>query len=266
LKDNFIEVISLKTIIKHGKRIYMNSIKALVFLAIGAILGYGFSSLSTESYQDNLTRPTVMAVKTPPTAKISKSKVTPDVLDQTVVATQVQLQVTNNKTLTTVDNDEMLNQQHLDLIAEHQLLKDKYKKSKNKVLSLKHQLSEFDGSEASDEEMEALAPEPFNLFLSAFRGKTRNDIYDFHQKEDDVDWGYNMKNNISDFILTHYNGMNVHLISVTCKQPQCEILVTENQQAAWDNIIKDLSVQTWWTFSSTSSSSNNESTYIFLSM
>ena len=110
----------------------MNSLKALVLLAVGAILGYGFSLLSTESYQDNLAHPTVMAVKAPPTAKISKLKVAPDVLDQTVVATQVQPQVTNNQALTTVDDDEMLNQQHLDLIAEHQLLKDKYKKSKNK--------------------------------------------------------------------------------------------------------------------------------------
>jgi hypothetical protein len=244
----------------------MNSLKALVFLAIGAILGYGFSSLSTESYQDNLAHPTVMAVKTPPTVKVSKSKVTPDVLDQTVVATQVQPQVTNNQALTTVDDDEMLNQQHLDLIAEHQLLKDKYKKSKNKVSSLKHQLSEFDGSEASDEEMEALAPEPFKFFLSSFRGKTRNDIYDFHQKEDDVDWGYNMKNNISDFILTHYEGTNIDLTSVICKQPYCEIMVIEKQKDALNKIIKDINQQPWWTFSSTSSSSNNESTYIFLSM
>jgi hypothetical protein len=235
----------------------MNSLKALVLLAVGAILGYGFSLLSTESYQDNLAHPTVMAVKAPPTAKISKLKVAPDVLDQTVVATQVQPQVTNNQTLTTVDDDEMLNQQHLDLIAEHQLLKDKYKKSKNKISLLKNQLNEFDGSEATDEEMQALAPEPFKFFLSSFRGKTRNDIYDFHQKEDDVDWGYNMKNNISDFVLTHYNGMNVDLISVTCKQPQCEILVTENQQAAWDNILKDLSVQTWWKFSSFSTSTKS---------
>ncbi|MBA6353303.1 hypothetical protein [Colwellia sp. BRX9-1] len=235
----------------------MNLLKALILLAAGAILGYGFSSLSTESYQDNLAHPTVMAVKTPPTAKISKFKVAPDLLDQTVVATQVQPQVTNNQTLTTVDDEEMLNQQHLDLIAEHQLLKDKYKKSKRKVSSLKYQLSEFDGSEATDEEMEKLAPEPFKFFLSSFRGKTRNDIYDFHQKEDDLDWGYNMQNNISDFVLTHYDGMNVDLISVICKQPYCEILVTEKQEDAWDNIIKDLSVQTWWKFSSFSTSTKS---------
>ncbi len=266
MKDNFIEVISLKKIITHDKRIYMNSLKALVLLAVGAILGYVFSSLSTESYQDNLTPPMVIAVKTPPTAKISKLKVAPDVLDQTIDASQVQPQVTNNQTLTTVDGDEMLNQQHLDLIAEHQLLKDKYKKSKNKISLLKNQLNEFDGSKVTDEEMQALAPEPFKFFLSSFRGKTRNDIYDFHQKEDDVDWGYNMKNNISDFVLTHYEATNIDLISVICKQPYCEILAIEKQKDALNKIIKDINQQPWWTFSSTSSSSNNESTYIFLSM
>ena len=231
----------------------MNLLKALILLVIGAVLGYGISS-TTRSHQSNSTLPAVIAVETPSTLKK-----TIDLEEQATPLVQTQPQVINHKPapLAIADNDEVLTQQYLDLRAEHQQLKDKYKKSKRKVSSLKYQLSEFDGSVATDEEMEKLASEPFNLFLSAFRGKTRNDIYDFHQKEDDVDWGYNMQNNISDFVQTHYDGMNVDLISVICKQPYCEILVTEKQEDAWDNIIKDLSVQTWWKFSSFSTSTKS---------
>jgi hypothetical protein len=238
----------------------MNLLKALILLVIGAVLGYGISS-TTKSHQNNSTLPAVVSVETPSTLKK-----TVDLQEQATTLVQTQPQVINHKPapLAIADNDEVLTQQYLDLRAEHQQLKDKYKKSKRKVSSLKYQLSEFDGSVATDEEMEKLAPEPFNLFLSAFRGKTRNDIYDFHQKEDDVDWGYNMQNNISDFVQTHYDGMNVDLISVICKQPYCEILVTEKQEDAWNNIIKGLLAQPWWKFSSTNSSSNNVSIYMFL--
>lgn len=242
----------------------MNSLKALVLLTIGAILGYGLSSWTTQSHQEDLTHPAVRLIETPTILKASKLQETRDQQEQTLVVAQAQAQVTNNQTVTLAVDDEALTQQYLDLRAEHQQLKDKYKKSKRKVSSLKYQLSEFDGSVATDEEMEKLAPEPFNLFLSAFRGKTRNDIYDFHRKEDDLDWGYNMQNNISDFVQTHYDGMNVDLISVICKQPYCEILVTEKQEDAWNNIIKGLLTQPWWKFSSTNSSSNNVSIYMFL--
>jgi hypothetical protein len=240
----------------------MNLLKALILLVIGAALGYGISS-TTRSHQDNSTLPAVIAVETPSTLKK-----TVDLEEQATPLVQTQPQVIHHKpaTLAITDNDEVLTQQYLDLKTEHQQLKDNYKKSKRKVSSLKYQLSEFDGSEATDEEMEKLAPEPFNLFLSAFRGKTRNNIYDFHQKEDDLDWGYNMQNNISDFVLTHYDGMNLDLISVICKQPYCEILVTEKQEDAWNNIVKGLSGQPWWKFSSMNSSSNNVSIYMFLTL
>ncbi|TWX54600.1 hypothetical protein [Colwellia hornerae] len=242
----------------------MNSLKALVLLTIGAILGYGLSSWTAQSHQEDLTYPAVRLIETPTILKAPQQQETRDQQEQTLVVAQAQAQVTNNQTVTLAVDDEALTQQYLDLRAEHQQLKDKYKKSKRKVSSLKYQLSEFDGSVATDEEMEKLAPEPFNLFLSAFRGKTRNDIYDFHRKEDDLDWGYNMQNNISDFVQTHYDGMNIDLISVICKQPYCEILVTEKQEDAWNNIIKGLLTQPWWKFSSTNSSSNNVSIYMFL--
>jgi len=149
-------------------------------------------------------------------------------------------------------------------------LQKKYLKSQRKITSLQHQLGELDGSKATDDEMEALVPEPFKSFLSSFRGETRNDIFDFHNKEDDLDWGYDKKNNISDYIQTHYEGTNVELVSVICKQPRCEVLVTEKQEDAWSNIMKDMTQQSWWQFSSftksTRSNAENEmSIYAFLS-
>ena len=137
-------------------------------------------------------------------------------------------------------------------------------------MSLQHQLAEFDESDVTDEEMENLVPKPFKSFLSAFRGDTRNDIFDFHNQEDDLDWGYDQQNNISDYVQTHYEGTSVELISVICKQPRCEVLVTEKQEDAWNKIMKDMTQQAWWKFSSFTSSTrsnaeNELSIYAFLS-
>jgi hypothetical protein len=238
------------------------------FVIIGALLGYSFSFIEKENIEENIKTDEVVTSITPLQNTPSES-ITPRGMKVQAAIVENDSHLTHQQTKTIA---KALNQDHidlikvnLDLVEQHQRLKDKYIKSKNKANLLELQLNEYDGSKATDEEMEALAPEPFKQYLSSFRGETRNNILDFHYKEDDVDWGYDTKNNISDFILTHYEGTNIGLISVTCKQPYCEILVIEKQKDAWNKIIKDMTQQPWWTFSSTTSSSNNESTYIFLS-
>lgn len=146
----------------------------------------------------------------------------------------------------------------------YQALEHKYQElskvqqsSKNKVASLQQELDELDNSDITTKQMEALVVAPFKNNIASFTGAQRNDIYNFHQEKDDLDWGYNMQNHISDFILTHYNANEISLISVICKHQQCELLVIQNIDEAWKKIAKDLSNQTWWKFRSSNSTSRN---------
>jgi hypothetical protein len=243
----------------------MNLIKALALVIIGAIFGYSFSLIGKVNNDERLICDEVsMADTTLPNITPEFNVQSP--INNKNVALQIDCPAVPRNLTTIVKDDEVQTQEYLDLVEDYKVLERKYAKSKNKISTLNHQLSELDESETSNEEMEELAPEPFKSFLSSFRGKTRNDIYDFHKQEDDLDWGYNTQNYISDFIQTHYNGSSVELISVICKQPYCEILVIEKEEDAWKNIMKEIRQQPWWKFSSTTSSSNNMSTYIFLSM
>jgi hypothetical protein len=247
----------------------MNYAKSIGILIIGAILGYGFSFIGKANNAEVFIENEII------TSKTASPITTPDFIETAAkveqeVIVKKQPSTINSQHKTTIIDANELNQEHLDLVQAHQALKEQYHKSLSKISSLQNQLSELDGSDATDEQMEELVPEPFKSFLSAFRGKTRNDIYDFHNEEDDLDWGYDTQNSISDFVQTHYEGTNVEVISVICKQPRCEILVTEKQEDAWENIMKDMSQQSWWTFlsfsTSTRSNAENElSIYIFLS-
>lgn len=244
----------------------MSILKGIGLLIIGAIFGYGVSYKVNTKHQE---------------VSINDEQVSKKIL--TVQAAQdikAHPVGSNHDELDVIDKPQKIHDIDISLLDEKdqkQALMDnyfslqkKYLKSQRKVISLQNQLGELDDSEATDEEMENLAPEPFKSFLSSFRGKTRNDIFDFHNKEDDLDWGYDKKNLISDYVQTHYEGTNIDLISVICKQPRCEILVTEKQEDAWNNIMKDMTQQAWWNFSSFTSSTrsnaeNELSIYAFLS-
>jgi hypothetical protein len=125
------------------------------------------------------------------------------------------------------------------------------------VSSLQRQLAEFDESDITSKQMEDLVAEPFKDYVANFTGAMRDEIYDFHQAQDDFDWGYNMQNLISDFILTHFNSPDINLVSVVCKLKNCELLVIQNSEGSWKIIAQELSQQPWWKFQSTHSSSGN---------
>ena len=247
----------------------MNIVKVISLLITGAILGYSFSFIG-KAHNDEQTLEDVVI-----TSKITTSS----------PVTENESDPTNNKKNVTTDSqpidtsrlskerntgDKELPQKHLDLIETYKTLKQEHQESLNKISSLKRQLGQLDESDVTDEEMEKLVPKPFKSFLSSFRGETRNDIFDFHNKEDDLDWGYDKRNNISDYIQTHFEGTNIEVVSIICKQPKCEILITEKQENAWDNIMNDMTQQSWWNFSSFTSSTrsnaeNEMSIYMFLS-
>jgi len=106
--------------------------------------------------------------------------------------------------------------------------------------------------------MIALKSDGFEKFRRQFRGKQRDDIYQFHQEKADLNWGYNMQTTLSDFIQTHLNASYIRLHDVTCKINRCELLVTQLEQNAWESIMKDITKQPWWRFRSTHSSSMSE--------
>ena len=53
------------------------------------------------------------------------------------------------------------------------------------------------------------------------------EIVEFHQAEEDLDWGYNKQDQLTDFIHTHLNYPEVNLISAKCKIDTCEVIITE---------------------------------------
>ena len=156
------------------------------------------------------------------------------------------------------------------LNKEYQTLENKYERTKNRLMEVTLEVESLDESNITDEQMMALVNDTFAEFRRGYRGKQRDKIFDFHQQEDDVDWGYDMKTKLSDFILTHYNANDVQLSGISCKQASCELLIIETEKNAWGLIFDELTQQPWWQFRSTNSSSrsgenNNQLIYLFLS-
>lgn len=235
----------------------MDIAKGIGLLITGVIIGYGLSYTEINTQQEHLTNKEVHSA--PTLADKKNDETTAEI--KYVVSTDKHDDLDEMKLKDTKKHGDISSQnledQKQQLMDNYFSLQKKYQKSQRKIASLKNQLGQLDKSNATDEEMESLVPKPFKSFLSAFRGKTRNDIFDFHNQEADLDWGYDKRHSISDYVQTHYEGTSVELISVICKQPRCEILLTEKQEDAWNKIMRDMSQQPWWTFSSFTSSTRS---------
>ncbi len=232
----------------------MNNIKLLATLFIGIFIGYIMTNL-TASYTESVACSSIenhahdakMPVKKPDLASEDNlqgdTNMAPTLVNQTEASgtdlTEMSISSQNN------DKDD------------YQKLEQAYLESTRKISSLQRKLDEFDDSDISTEQMEALVVEPFKSNIGSFSGVERNNIYNFHQTDDDADWGYNMQNYISDFVLTHYDADGINLTSVLCKQQQCELLVIQQVEGAWQNIFQELSQQVWWKFHSSTSTSGN---------
>lgn len=94
---------------------------------------------------------------------------------------------------------------------------------------LKENLSELQPQRISDEQLIAAVsvPKEFEERFKRLKGKMREEIYDFHQKPEDLDWGLNKQLAVSDFIQTHVNGSEVNIISLICKIDTCELMLEE---------------------------------------
>jgi len=247
----------------------MNIVKVIALLIIGAIFGYSFSFIGKAYNEENLTSTAVIPLEILPSDKVSTLKETPSAHRQAVV--QEQPVEMKNQNVTKSLDEYSLNKEHLDLVQKYKALKKRHFKAQTKIMKLKSQVASLSVSKFTDDEMKALVAKPFKKFISTFKGKFRNDIYEFHKKEDDFDWGYDTKMKISDYIQMHYESQNIAHISVICKQIECEILTIEKQEGAWQKILMDINQQPWFIFPSTTISlrtndENKLSTYTQFSL
>ncbi len=251
----------------------MNNIKLLATLFIGIFIGYIMTNL-TASYTPsvassagkNQAHDEKMPDKKPSLASEDNAKT--DTKVAPALVNQIEASGTDLAKMSIsspINNESNKN--------DYQKLERAYLQSTRKITSLQRKLDEFDDSDISTEQMEALVEEPFKSNIGSFSGVERNNIYNFHQADDDADWGYNMQNYISDFVLTHYDADGINLTSALCKQQQCELLVIQQVEGAWQNIFQELTQQPWWKFKSSSSTSGNVSAskddlaiYTFLSL
>jgi hypothetical protein len=229
----------------------MNKVKVLATLFIGIFIGYIITTFSSPNEHNENNSALVQQFNKPSTSKNQPNITLKDAPE--ALAFLPRPLVNKSKNLIT----QLSTSSHQTLEDEYQDLDKAYLQSKKKIASLQRRLDELDESDISTEQMEALVTEPFKNNISSFTGTQRNEIYSFHQEEDDLDWGYNMQNYISDFVLTHYNSNEINLVSVICKQQSCELLIAQHVDGTWQKIAQDLGDQTWWKFRSSSSTSNN---------
>ncbi|MCJ8318045.1 MAG: hypothetical protein MJK12_00320 [Colwellia sp.] len=186
------------------------------------------------------------------------------------IASEEAISATKQTSLITTpgsSTDELLSEKIAKLEAESLEWQLKYQRTKNKLMEVTLEKESLDGSSITDQQMVSLRDDDFAQFRRQYKGKQRDDLYEFHQQEDDLNWGYQMNVRISDFIQTHYNSDLVVLESVLCKIDSCELLVSEAQSGGWPPIMKQMRAQSWWNFTSTQSSSRfgeNQKNYYYL--
>ncbi len=168
----------------------------------------------------------------------------------------------------------LTNEKHVNEInklkKQNEALQGKYQLSHNRMMELTLELESLDESEISDQQMMALKDDDFSAYRRQFRGKQRDNIFELHNEQEDLDWGFEMSTQLKDFIETHYHANSILVQGLTCKVNRCELLILEREEGIWPLVSKELTQQTWWKFSSMHSSSSSrdndkKSFYLFLS-
>lgn len=124
---------------------------------------------------------------------------------------------------------------------------------------LERELGQFAESDITDEQMKALLEPPFSNFLIGFKGKRRDELYEFFNEPEDHEWGYDLQLHITDFIANHELQQSVQLVGVTCKINKCEfrIIEPEPELGHFHIIFQEMRRQPWFQFTSTHSTSGN---------
>jgi len=171
---------------------------------------------------------------------------------ETAINTKKQTTLTTQLNLST---NKLLSEKIVELEATNLKLEQKYQRTKRKLMEVTREKEALDESNISDSQMLSLVDDEFAQFRRQSKGKQRDNLYEFHQQEVDLNWGYQMNIHIADFIQTHYNSSLVSLEGLTCKLDTCELLVSESESGGWPPIMRGMREQPWWAFTSTQSSS-----------
>lgn len=101
---------------------------------------------------------------------------------------------------------------------------------KSKTIALMtHKINTIPPQNVNKNTLKKLIPEAFFDTVSAFPDTYTNEIIEFHETVEDLDWGYNKQQQLTDFIRTHLNYPEINLISVICKIDTCEVMITEKR-------------------------------------
>jgi CRISPR/Cas system CSM-associated protein Csm2 small subunit len=96
---------------------------------------------------------------------------------------------------------------------------------------LKIRLQQYEPTVVDDDELLKNIPEPFKNLVSALPPNIKEEIFDFHKQEKDVEWAYLKEQQLSDFIRTHVNFPHVKLLQVSCKVERCEVAMSDKVNA-----------------------------------
>jgi len=234
----------------------MNKLKQFILLFVGIFIGYVIANILPNETGEKIHQPEpISETKRQNTSENQTAEKNIEIREETHIQSS-QPTITAPETIQNTNKD-LSNSSVQELDDNYQQISEAHQIAKNKVSALQRQLDELDPSDITSKQMEDLVVAPFKDHIASYTGAMRNQIYNFHQAEDDLDWGYTMQNNISDFVLTHYNSSEINLVSVVCKLQSCELLVIENVEGSWREIAKALAQQSWWKFTSFNSSSRN---------
>lgn len=238
----------------------MNIIKLLLSFTLGIFIGFIANDLIPASIKpQKITTETTLKNQTPANtnlANISKNQ-SIQLVDKAKYTEHLNTgnqQIIQPKLISTIE----------ELNIRYENLHNKYEKNQNRLMELTIEVEALDESVITDRQMMSLIDDDYAEHRRSYRGVQRDTIYNFHQQEDDLDWGYEMQTKISDFILTHYNANGVNLDAINCNNISCEILIKETEQHAWELIFEDMTKQLWWQFSSSNGTSRSEKDEILL--
>jgi len=145
---------------------------------------------------------------------------------------QEQLDQTNIKINDVLNSDfenykNYKNDEDLEYSQQYSLLKQEIEDERHKNKLLEKELAELNPNRVSSQQVQSLFPEEYRGLFNTIHAKTREDILDFNQQPQDLDWGYQTEQAILNIITVSQYNSKVKLVSVNCKIKRCEILLAE---------------------------------------
>lgn len=238
----------------------MQIIKIIILILLGFVLGYAISGLNSPT--NTTSKSSRVDGKT---IKIEQSTCVEPADEITHLAIKTPVTIAPAEASKQPDKQEQIEK----LNSQYQQLETRYQQARKKLARLEWQVYQQRTSDVTDDELTAFFPDKFSNLVSDVIGEFRNEVYEFHKKDNDQDMAYELTQSINDFIITHDKAYDVELVALTCKQKDCEILLVEKQAHSWEAIINDMRQQTWWQFQSTNGRSSsdvdgNNIFYVFL--